>query len=66
MRAGKSVTYVDKSGRKHNATVTAVTGTGLSGYKVLSLEYVIGKRSVAIEDAPHEGDHSGGGYWYDE
>lgn len=51
MRAGKTVTYVDKKGAA-DALVVAVVGSGGSGYKTLDLS-VGGVTKTAV---PHERD----------
>lgn len=52
MHIGQSVTYVDRNGACHPASVTAITGAGASGYKQLSLTYSRG----AATDVLHVGD----------
>ena len=64
MRAGQSVTYVDAKGRKQRANITAVTGSGPSGYKLLDLEVSKGKFGVSkYADVVHERDEVGRGFW---
>ena len=60
MKVGQSVSYVDPHGRPHSAVITAVVGSGWSGFKLLDLEVGHSKaRSV-----PHESDQeSGKGFW---
>jgi len=64
MRAGKSVTYVDAKGKEREVTIEAVTGSGVSGYKILALTYTPPKKAaVVVENVPHEKDDDGKGFW---
>ena len=58
MKAGKLVTFV-KGRSRSDAVIEAVTGSGPSGYKTLTLN-VGGK---TYKDVPHAGDDAGAGYW---
>ena len=58
MKAGDEVTYVGTDGERL-AVVTAVTGSGASGYKRVSLIYDGG----ADQNVLHENDRTEGAYW---
>ena len=61
MRAGTEVVYVDPRGEIYPATVTAVVGSGPSGFKLLALSYGDGK---AVDQVRHQKDQpTGAGYW---
>lgn len=57
MRAGQQVRYV-RGGTVHDATVSAVTGSGPSGYKTLDLRLP----DSTAKDVPHATDAEDG-YW---
>ena len=60
MQINQRVTFVDAKGKSHAATITEVSGTGLSGYKLLDLTFDGGTAA----NVPHAGD--GGpkeGFW---
>lgn len=62
MKIGQRIVYVDTRGKEHGATVTAVPGTGDSGFKILHLEY--GEKKTPVEHVSHGRDRvSGQGYW---
>ncbi len=63
MKQGVKVTYVEKNGHSHVATVEEVTGSGPSGYKVLTVSYTAGKRETTVEDVVNERDDAGKGHW---
>jgi hypothetical protein len=59
MQIGKKVVFVDKSGKKHDATVTAIGISGDTG-KTLDLTYDGGEQS----NVAHGADHAAGeGFW---
>lgn len=62
MRHGSPALYVDSNGAEHDSMVTAVTGTGPSGFKRVSLVYDDQSR----EDVPHELDAAKGGVFWRE
>jgi hypothetical protein len=60
MRPGQSVTYLRSDGAGRPATVTGLSGSGASGYKVLDL--LVDGRPVS--GVPHATDRvAGSGYW---
>lgn len=60
MKEGQRVTYVDAGGKAHRATVSAVAGTGKSGYKTLDL--TVGDET--LEGVQHAGDvEAGEAHW---
>jgi hypothetical protein len=59
MRIGKVCTYVDSKGVEHRAIILALTGTGPSLFKRLTVEYNGGVR----EDVAHENDAEGHVFW---
>jgi len=61
MQPGKDISFVNKTGSPTHATVGAVTGTGDSGYKVLTVVFADGR---AQEKVPHENDAKDGqAFW---
>ena len=64
MRIGDVVTYLDGRGGKHQATVTAVVGSGESGYKRLNLAYFLDGVLFGPQSVPHVGDIDGNDCWY--
>ena len=63
MKAGAKVVYVDKGGHEHMARIVAVTGSGPSGYKVITVSYSARKREITVEDVVNERDSTGDGHW---
>ena len=59
MKRGSAVFYVDGAGRSCPATVSAVVGTGGSGYKVLDLLLADGRDKTGV---PYQADATGA-YW---
>lgn len=60
MRPGQQVSYTDSKGKRHEATVTAIAGTGESGMKTLDLAVDDG----VATNVPHGDDReSGEGFW---
>lgn len=60
MRIGDRVTYVDPRGKRHAATITAVPGTGASGFKTLNVAFDGGNADEVV----HGRDRvKGAGYW---
>ena len=60
MRIGQQVRYFDAKGKRHEATITAIAGSGASGNKALDLAVDDG----AAENVPHGADHGrGDGFW---
>lgn len=59
MRSGDHVTYVDAAGLALPATVYAVSGTGVSCYKILALS--VDGRGLQT-DVPHEQDREDRGH----
>lgn len=67
MRTGQTVGYIDASGERHTAEITAVVGTGPSLFKRLDLRYRADGEDVELEDVPHENDAEGGeGFWLEK
>lgn len=60
MRRGEPVVYVDASGGRHSATVTAFVGSGPTGLKVVDVAYEGGSAT----GVPHVADEKGSGYWH--
>lgn len=61
MRGGDLVVYHGVDGRRHQATVTSLSGTGESGFKILDLQLPGGTQVTGIV---HESDRTtGSGYW---
>lgn len=64
MRPNDRVTFVDPKGKDHPATVTAVVGTGESGFKRLDVRSTSIYGEAVGKDVPHFADHAQGeGYW---
>ena len=60
MKTGQTVLYVDPKGKRHEATVAAIAGTGASGLKTLDLALEAGE----VKNVPHRDDReSGAGFW---
>jgi hypothetical protein len=60
MKLGDKVTLVDEKGERQTAHVTAVPGTGKSGFKTLDLEY----KGGTAANVPHGEDREEGAcYW---
>jgi hypothetical protein len=61
MRVGDRVAFITPDGERHTSTlITAVSGTGKSGYKKLDLEY----KGETVADVPHGKDRvEGEPYW---
>lgn len=61
MKIGNKVSFVEAKGDRHQATVTEVSGTGKSGYKVLDLTYA---NDGEAKNVAHSGDQEPGeGFW---
>lgn len=59
MYTGKQIVFIDKAGKKHEATVTALVTSGATG-KTLDLTYGGGKAT----NVAHGADHAPGeGFW---
>lgn len=59
MFIGKQIVFIDKAGKKHEATVTALVTSGATG-KTLDLTYEAGKAT----NVAHGADHAPGeGFW---
>lgn len=63
MKIDGRVLYTDKSGKVHDAVITALTGNSASGYKTLNLRYTSRKSELLAENVVHEQDHANAGYW---
>ena len=60
MKLGQPVAFFDAEGERHAAHVTAVPGTGKSGFKTLDLEYKGGTSANVSHGKDRE---KGAGYW---
>lgn len=60
MKIGNRVAFVDAKGDRHQATITEVSGTGASGYKMLDLSF----GDSEAKNVAHAGDQEPGeGFW---
>ena len=60
MQINQRVTFIDAKGKSHAATITEVSGTGASGYKLLDLTFDGGTAA----NVPHAGDRGPKeGFW---
>lgn len=67
MRINDKVGLFDENGNRHSATITAVPGTGASGFKTLNLTYREAGETVEEKDVPHQNDAgSGEAFWIEK
>lgn len=60
MQINQRVRFIDSKGDQHQATVTEVSGTGKSGYKILDLTF----GAEEAKNVAHSGDQEPGeGFW---
>lgn len=60
MKVGGRVRFIDKKGDQHQATITEISGTGASGYKILDLKFA----DEEVKSVAHTGDQEDGeGFW---
>jgi hypothetical protein len=60
MKIGNRVTFTDAKGNEHAATITEVSGTGVSGYKMLDITFDGGTAT----NVPHAKDaEEGKAFW---
>lgn len=64
MKIGQTVTIVSKDRQEQSAVIIAISGTGESGYKRLSLSWSdAGGKLHTAADVPNERDAKGGSFW---